>query len=166
MKQLRQKAARLQVDSLKHVFRYAERKAPGLHDYEMHEMIDGRPLRLGEREKVLELLENKSGMQWDNKQNETRVAAAYVCVRLGLNEAGKIMRAELERGIESPHVRFMFEFALKSFEVAEEFGTSIPAGRQLVRLLEMRNSQLPGERRLAEIVLEKADIKFGTLVSW
>lgn len=166
MKQLRQRAEPPAVRSLRDVLKQASRKAPGLHDYEMCELIDGRNLRLGEKEKVLELLRNKSGMQWEREQNETRVAAAYVCIRLWLSEAGDIIREELEKGIESPHVRFMFEFAARSFEIQGELGGSGNPEYQLLRLLEMRNSQDAGERKLAEIVIAKADIKYGTVVSW
>jgi hypothetical protein len=166
MQQLRKRAEPPAVNSLRQILRYASRKAPELHDYQMHELIDGRALRLGEKEKVLDLLKNKSGMQWDNEQNEIHVAAAYVCIRLRLDEALDIIKAELEKGIESPHVRFMFELAVKSFEITGEFEYAMKPKYQLIRLLEMRNSKDPGERKLAEIIIDKAEIKYGTVVSW
>ncbi len=37
---------------------------------------------------------------------------------------------------------------------------------QLKRLLRMRDSVIPIERRFADIVLEKADVKYWTVTSW
>ena len=45
-------------------------------------------------------------------------------------------------------------------------GTVPEKEQQLKRLLRMRDSVVPIERRFADIVLEKADVRYGTVTSW
>lgn len=162
----RAKAGPKEVRSLRALFRPSERKAPDLLDYQRHEMIDGRPLRPGEKERLLSLLQGESDLQWDQEQNEARCAAAYACVKLGIKEALPIIQKMIADPIESPHVLFAFEFAVACFRIMEEHDIYPERGRELMSLLEMRDSEDLGERRFAQLVLEKADIKYGTFTSW
>lgn len=162
----RAKAIAPEVKDLEGLFRPSKGKAPGPLGYEPHELIDGRPLRPGERERLLSMLQNKSALQWDQGQNEERCAAAYVCACLGIREAIPIIRRMKAESPESPHVAFAFEFASACFMIMEMHGSFPERGGQLMRLLEMRESANPAERRFAQIVLEKAGIKYGTITSW
>jgi hypothetical protein len=154
-----------QVACIEGVFRMSRRNAPGLLEYRYDEIIDGRPLRPGELEGVLALL-GGSGEPEGRSKDEARCAAAYVAMGLGLTKAVPAMKKALEGRIASPHVRHAFEFAVRCLETMQENGALPQEGEQLITLLRMRNSAEPAERRFAELVLEKADIKYGTVTGW
>jgi len=138
------------------------KKAPALdcQPFKAEDIENQRPLASGEKERLFRLL----SVEHDE---ETRCAAAYVIGKLGLTrEAGSLVNAAYLTCEEGSDFRFMLSFAAHCIAVMEDMGTTPPRGDQLPLLLEMRESVHGGERRFAEIVLDKADIKSGTLTSW
>lgn len=149
--------------SVQDVFDRFAHKAPALsrwpYSSEAHKTENQRSLASGEKERLFELL----GAIHDE---ETRCAAAYVIGKLGLaKEAGTIMNAAYSTSKEGSDIRFMLIFASHCAAVMEEHNTAPPAGDQLPLLLEMCGSPHDGERRFADIVLAKADIKSGTVTN-
>lgn len=136
---------------------FSRRRVPPL-DYRYDELVDGRALRPGEKELVLDMLRGGDA--------EGRCAAAYICLRLGIAEAKAVMRGALAAGVESEHVKCSFEFCSMCLAMAEEHGTGPKPAEQLMILLKLRNSGDNVEMRFAKLVLERADIKYGTLTSW
>lgn len=139
--------------SLKDVFSILESKIPVNSLYDYDGLVDARALRLDEKERLISLL--REG------RVEVRCAAAYVVGMLGIEEARPVMEKTLKR-IRSPLVKYMFEFALASFDVMREYGSFPKPEEQIPMLLEMRNSHDLVVCKLTDIVLGKADIRFET----
>lgn len=145
--------AKTRPTSLKDVFTILESKVPVNSMYDYDGLVDARALRLDEKERLISLL--KEG------RVEVRCAAAYVVGMLGIEEARPVMENALRR-IRSPLVKYMFEFALASFDVMREFGSFPKPEEQIPMLLEMRYSHDLVVCKLTDIILEKADIRFET----
>jgi hypothetical protein len=132
--------------------RATKRHPPKLHHANI-EMYDSRPLLLKERKSLLALLQ-------PGHDDETRCAAAHVILRLGIEEAGPLMKGL--RAQAPPIVQSAFDLAIR-FMKRMETRSEIPhPGEQLGVLMVMRNSDKSAERHYADIVLQKADIKYGT----
>ncbi len=138
------------------------RREPPRFDYEIIEEIDRRPLRPGEKERVIALIRG-DGPEADE---QTRCAAAFVAIKLGILDALPAMRDSLERGTSSEHVRGSFEFASMCLEIMKRNGQAPPESDQLLILLRMCGSGETVERMYGQLVVERAEIKYGTLVSW
>jgi len=139
------------------VFRSLKPKAAKPFEYEASELIDGRALRPGEKERVIGMLKQRSVL--------SRCAAAYVIGRLGLEEAMPALIGAMRR-TGSQTVRCMMEFAIASIDIKREFDCFPEREDELMDLMRMRLSRSPEESRFADIVIRKADIKYGTITSW
>jgi hypothetical protein len=139
------------------VFAKLRPKAAKPFDYEVHEMIDGRGLRCGEKERLIGMLKERSVLR--------RCAAAYVIGRLGIQEAMPELIKAMKR-TKSPTVRCMLEFAVASIDIKVEFNCFPDRKDELLMLMGMRASDKPEEAKFADIVLKGADIKYGTVTSW
>ncbi len=139
--------------SLKDVFSILESKIPVNCMYDYDGLVDARALRPDEKERLIWLL--------TEGRVETKCAAAYVAGMLGIEEARSTLQNALKR-VRSPIVKYMFEFALASFDVMKKFESFPKPEEQLPMLLKMRHSNDLVVCKLTEIVLEKADIRFET----
>jgi len=135
--------------SLKDAFKILASKTSIRFMYDYDETVEARALRLDECERIVSLLKED--------KVDVKCAAAYVIGRLGIEEARPVLENALKRA-RSPVVKYMFEFALASFDVMREFHSFPKPEEQLPMLLKMRESDNPVECKLADIVLEKADI--------
>jgi hypothetical protein len=132
-------------------------KAAKPFDYESHELIDERALRPGEKERLIGMLREKDMLQ--------RCAAAYVIGRLGIEEAmPELIRAM--KKTRSPTFRCMLEFAVASIDIKREYDIFPDRDEELMSLLAMRSSQKPEEAKFAQVVIEGAQIRYGTVTSW
>ena len=125
--------------------------------YEAHELIDERALAPGEKERLISMLRKRDMLQ--------RCAAAYVIGRLGLQEAmPELIRAM--KKTRSPTVRCMLEFAIASIDIKREYDCFPDRNEELLTVLEMRSSEKPEEAKFAQVVIEGAEINYGTVTSW
>jgi hypothetical protein len=152
--------------SIDEFFAFSRRRAPGPPDYRYDELIDARPLRAGEMLRVLAIIRGDRYRENDPESAEERCAAAYVAAKLGLAEALPVLRKAAASGIPDPVVEYAIIFALECIVGMEKAGAIPGRGSQLLSLLRMRESNEPAERRFADIVLDKAAIRYGTLASW
>lgn len=132
-------------------------KAAKPFDYEAHDLIDGRGLRPGERERLIGMLRKRDMLQ--------RCAAAFVIGRIGIQEAMPELIRALKK-TRSPTVRCMVEFAIVSIDIKRQYECFPEKKDELLMLMEMRQSQKPEEAKFAEVVIKEADIKYGTITSW
>jgi hypothetical protein len=161
----RAKKAKQPLQCMQDVFGLPRSRAPASPlEYRYHEVVDARPLRPGEKVRLFALIRGSGINRKD--EHEERCAAAYVAAGIGLVDALPVLKEELEKGIYSRHVEFTFRFAVGCLEAMQENGEVPSQGQQLINLLRMRDSDEPAERRYADIVLRKADIKYGTVTSW
>jgi len=147
-------------------FRFARDRAPRQLGYHYDEIIDGRALRPGEMMRVISLIRGDGFRGQDMESVEARCAAAFVAARIGLDGAIPALRGALAKGIPDPVVKDALAYALGCLSGMVARGTIPGKGHQLKKLLEMRDSVIPAERRLADIVIEKAAIRYGTVSSW
>ncbi len=152
--------------SLDDFFQMAKRRAPGPLDYQCDEIIDGRRLHAGEMLRLCAIIRGDSYCENDNDSAETRCAAAYVAAKLGLADAVPVLRKALDKGVPDPIVEFALVFALNGITLMQTEGTLPEPDTQLMALLRMRESLEASERRFADIVLERAAIRYGTIASW
>ncbi len=152
--------------SLDEFFDFSRKRAPGFLGYQPIEEIDRRPLRPGEMMRITALIRGDGYREQDMDSVEARCAAALVVARVGLEEALPALRDALSRDITEPLVRCTLTYALECLSGMVARGTVPEKELQLKRLLRMRDSVIPIERRFADIVLEKADVKYGTVTSW
>ena len=151
---LRKGTAKTKPTSLKDVFSILESKIPVHSMYDYDGLVDARALRSDEKERLISLL--------IEGRVEVRCAAAYVVGRLGIEEARPVLQNVFKR-IRSPLVKYMFEFALASFDVMRKFDSFPTPEEHIPMLLQMRYSHDLVVCKLTEIVLEKADIRFETV---
>lgn len=147
-------------------FRFARDRAPRQLGYHYDEIIDGRALRPGEMMRIIALIRGDSFREQEMESVEARCAAAFVAARIGLDDAIPALRNALSKDTLEPLVKYALVYALECLSGMVARGTIPGRGHQLKKLLEMRDSVIPAERRLADIVLEKADVKYGTVTSW
>ena len=132
-------------------------RPPKPFGYEVHELIDGRALRCGEKERIMEMLGERSVLR--------RCAAAYVIGRLGIQEAMPDLIQAMKK-TRSPTVRCMLEFAIASIDIKREFDCFPERKDELLMLMDMRKSEKPEEAKFADVVIRRADIRYGTVTSW
>jgi HEAT repeat protein len=126
-----------------------------------------KPLDFGDLENVRELRPEESKGIIDLlscRSVQARCAAAYIIGRLGIEEA----LPELMKGLKktkSPSVRCMFEYAIVSLKIMEEFKCYPEKSEQLLTLMELRASNREEESKFADIVLKKANIQYDTVTS-
>ena len=128
-------------------------------------MLDGRSLRAGEKERLFDLLRSQD-FESRLEEAEVKCAIAVVAFRLGILEVTEILREELEKGDNLPIANDCFRLVLEKLEAMQAYDSVPKRSRQLEILVGMYESEYQAERRAAEIVLEKADIKIGGLCSW
>ena len=134
--------------------RLLQRDVPGSMGYTPNKR-DARPLRPGEKERLVGLL--------SGGEPETRYAAAYVVMALGIMEAVPLMAEALEkRREENDSVREIFKSAIRILEQMKKSGKLPKPEGQLMKLLQMREGSDEQERLFAQIIIERADIKYGT----
>jgi hypothetical protein len=153
--QLEQKSQR--PTSVKDAFSRLKPKAAKPFDYEVDELIDGRALRPGETERIVAMLSYKSV--------HARCAAAYIIARLGIGEALPELRKGLKK-TKSSTVSYMFELALSCLQIQEQCNCRPEKSVQLLTLMKLRTSGNEEEAKFADIVLKRADIKYGTITSY
>jgi hypothetical protein len=145
---------------------FARKGAPRALGYHYDEIIDGRPLRPGEMMRIVSMIRGDGYRENDMESVEARCAAALVAARIGLDEAIPSLRGALSKEIPDPLVKGALAYALGCLCGMVARGTVPCKGHQIKKLLEMRDSAIPAERRLADIVIEKAAIRYGTVSSW
>jgi len=123
------------------------------------DLMCSRPLTGKERQKLLELLE-------PDQDDMTRCAASHAIAELGMMEALPRLKNMLEKGIPSPHVQDAFTFAVMGIEDMAAHSETPHDHEHLSIMIRMRNSHETIVRVFAEHVLEKADIKHGTIPGW
>lgn len=147
-------------------FRFARDRAPRHLGYQYDEIIDGRPLRPGEMMRIISLIRGDGFRGQDMESVEARCAAAFVAARIGLDEAVPALRMALAKEIPDPLIKDALTYSLGCLSGMVARGTIPGKGHQLKKLLEMRDSGILAERRLADIVIEKAGIRYDTVSSW
>jgi hypothetical protein len=152
--------------SVDEFFAFARKRAPGYLEYRYIEEIDRRPLRPGEMMRLTALIRGDSYREQDMQSVEARCAAAYVAAKIGLDEAIPVLKQALSRDIPEPLVKYALRYALDCLDGMVERGTVPDKELQVKNLLDMRDSAIPAERRFADIILEKALIRYGTITSW
>lgn len=136
-----------------------ELRVPASLGYRFDEAIDRRQLRCGEKEALVTLL--------TDAEPQTRYAAAYVAMKLGITEAVPVMDEALEKRHEANEsVRELFRCAISQLRQMERSKTLPAPETQLMMLLQMREGNDSPERVLADIVIRKADIKYGMVASF
>jgi hypothetical protein len=126
---------------------------PKLGEQVSMDMFHSRPLRSKEKTALLDLLQ-------PGHDDETRCAAAQVILRLGIEEAIPIMN-EL-RAAAPPIVRSAFQLATRFMKGMKSRSCTPLPEEHLGVLMVMRNSNESLDRHYADIVLQQADIKYGT----
>jgi hypothetical protein len=152
--------------SLDEFFDFSRKRAPGFLGYAVIGEIDRRPLRPGEMMRITALIRGDNYREQDMDSVEARCAAALVAARVGLDEVLPVLRDALSREIPEPLVKCSLAYAHECLSGMAARGTVPDKDLQLIHLLRMRDSVIPIERRFADIVLEKADVKYGTITSW
>ncbi|MEW6748091.1 MAG: hypothetical protein AB1295_00075 [Candidatus Micrarchaeota archaeon] len=159
MKPTRPAAQKKPPKNIQDVFANLVKRAPEMAGLGQ-DFVDGRPLSAQEKWKLFDLL-------GANHDEETRCAAAFVIGKLGLTqEASEPIKAAFLTCKTDSNLRFMLLFAESCSIVMHDLGTAPPHGDQLEMLIEMRGSPFEGERRFAEIVLQKAGISWDGGRSW
>ena len=100
------------------------------------------------------------GLLQPEHDGETRCAAAQVILRLGIVETIPMM-SEM-RAAAHPIVRSAFDLAMRFMRRMKSHSEIPLPEEQLGILMVMRNSNEPKERHYADIVLNKANIMYGT----
>ncbi|MFH0884235.1 MAG: hypothetical protein V1861_00825 [Candidatus Micrarchaeota archaeon] len=147
-------------------FAFAKKRAPGLLECQHDMIVAHRALRPGEIMRIVSLIRGDGYREQEMDSVEARCAAAYVAARIGLVDAIPVLRRAIDGDCEEPIVKNALIFALECLEMMRRSGTVPEKGRQIINLLKMRDSVIPVERRFADIVIEKADVKYGTVSSW
>lgn len=134
-------------------------RVPASLGYRLDEAVDRRPLSYGEKEALVGLLRDG--------EPRTRYAAAYVAMKLGITEALPVMEEAVDKRRENNEsVLEMFKTAISQLGQMGRSG-SLPAPEaQVMTLLRMREGNDGPERVLADIVIQKADIKYGMITSY